>query len=221
MRTHEKKYLLITLILLYLLPVSILAQIENEKETTAYKRSLRNLIPDKWYLKAPAILRVSLKDKGLSLDSVILNAQLDSIANQGYTAIEIFATPHGGKSFGGLDAIDRYNIDPDLGTMADFRRLVRQAHRKKIAVIAFDNLGYSSIDAPHFIKACNDVAKGIVSKETKWFIWADSNTAKRPMTPDKYYHGGFGKKEKWVYGPIVKKYYWSRWDGVDKDGKAC
>lgn len=201
------------------------AQIINEKEKLAYKNTLRNQVPDKWYLKAPAIIRVTLKEgtqfKQLSLDSLILNTQLDTIIKQGYTSIEIFATPNGGKSFGGLDAIDRYNIDPEVGSMGDFKRLVRQAHRKKLAVIAFDNFGYCSVDAPHFLKACEDIRKGIISNETKWFIWADSSTEKPPMSPDKFYLGGSKRWEKWVYSPIAKKYYWSKWDGVDKDDKPC
>lgn len=205
-------------------PWFLQAQIKNAKKTPAYKNSLRNRVPDNWYLTSPAMLRVTLKKdkemKQLSLDSSLLNKQLDTIIKQGYTSIEIFATPHGGKSFGGLDAVDRYNIDPEVGNIDDYKRLVRQAHRKKIAVVAFDNLGYSSINAPHFLKACKDISNGKVSKETKWFSWADSNTAKPPMNPDSYYLGG-SKNEKWVYSPIAKKYYWSKWGGVDKDNKPC
>lgn len=49
-------------------------QITNEKETLTYKNSLRNQVPDKWYLTAPAMLRVTLKEgthfkhKQLNLD---------------------------------------------------------------------------------------------------------------------------------------------------------
>lgn len=199
-------------------------QVKTERETLVYKNTLRNQVPDNWYLTAPAMIRVTLKKDNflmqLSLDSLKLNAQLDTIVKQGYTAIELFATPHGGKSFGGLDAIDRYEIDPEVGSMDDFKRLVRQAHRKHLAVIAFDNFGYSSVDAPHFLKACQDISKGITSNETKWFNWADSSSAKPPMTPDNYYLGG-SRGKKWVFSPIAKKYYWSKWKGFDKDGKPC
>ena len=41
------------------------------------------------------------------------------------------------------------------------------------------------------------------------------------MIPDTYYLGGSKKWEKWVYSPIAKKYYWSKWEGFDKDGKPC
>jgi hypothetical protein len=199
----------------------LFAQIINEKETLAYKNTLRQQVPDKWYLSASAMLRVTLKKdrhfKQLSLDSLLLSTQLDSIEKQGYTAIEIFATPYGGKSYGGLDAIDRYTIDPEIGTMNDFRRLVRQVHRKKMSIIAFDNMGYSSVEAPHFLKACEDVAKGIASKESKWFSWADSINAPAPGKADTYFLSGM----KWIYSPVAKKYYWCRWDGTDKNNKTC
>lgn len=217
--------LLLVAILLCLASEKSEAQILNEKGSDSYKSSLRNLVPDKWYLASPAMIRVTLKKgtdfKQLHLDSLILNAQLDSIVKNGYTALEIFATPHGGKSFGGLDAIDRYTIDPAAGDIDDFKRLIRQAHRKNLAVIAFDNFGYSSIDAPAFMKACNDIREGRLSDETKWFIWADSNTAEPPMVPDTYYLGGSERWEKWVYSAEANKYYWSKWDGVDKNGKPC
>jgi len=107
---------------------SLQAQVKSDKDTPAYKKSLRNMVPEKWYLTAPAIIRVRLKKgsgtSGLSLYSLVLNAQLDSIARQGYTGIEIFATPYGGKSYGGLDAIDRYRIDPAAGTMDDSGHLL-------------------------------------------------------------------------------------------------
>ena len=152
---------IVSVLFCFLVFNSIQAQVSSEKDTPAYKKTLRHMVPDNWYLTAPAIIRVKLNKgagtSGLSLDSLVLDAQLDSIVRQGYTGIEIFATPYGGRSYGGLDAIDRYRIDPASGTMDDFKRLVRQAHRKKLAVIAFDNLGYCSIDAPHFLKACDDI----------------------------------------------------------------
>lgn len=42
-------------------PHSLQAQVKNGKETSAYKNSLRNMVPDNWYLTSPAMLRVTLK----------------------------------------------------------------------------------------------------------------------------------------------------------------
>jgi len=199
--------------------------VKNERDTDVYRSALRQMVPDKWYISSSAMLRVTLKKgikvKQISLDSVTLDSQLDNIVKQGYTSLQIYATPLGGKSFEGLDVIDHYRIDPGAGTMKDFRRLVRQVHRKGLAIVSIDNLGYCSVDAPHFIKACKDIRSGKTSRETKWFSWADSSTSKPPMIPDKYFLGGSARWEKWVYSPVAGKYYWSKWDGVDKDGKPC
>ena len=66
---------------------------------------------------------------------------------EGITALEIFAPEEGGNSYDGLDAIDRFRLDPALGSMQDFRRLVQQAHHAGLAVVTFQNLGYSSVEA--------------------------------------------------------------------------
>lgn len=178
-----------------------------------------------WYEQIPAIVRVTLKKhtyvKEISVDSATLERQLDILYKQGFRALEIFATPDGGRSYGGLDAQDRYAIDPDVGTMEDFRRIVRQVHRKGMKIIAFDNLGYCAIDAPHFLKACDDMKKGIASKETKWFWWSKSPDGERPQKPDTYFLGGSKRWEKWVWSDRAGHYYWSKWPGEDSTGKKC
>src|SRR5262249_1728519 len=99
---------------------------------------------------------------------------------QEFTVIEVFAPAEGGDSLGGMDTINRYRIDPALGIMNDFRRLVRLAHSKGMAVITFDNLGYCSVEAPDFLKACDDVKAGRESKETRFFLWSDNADAQPP-----------------------------------------
>lgn len=216
--------LIIITIIYNLLYNPVQAQTSRKKRADIQGNSLRNMVPDQWYKTSSAMLRVTLKGgirvKQLSKDSTVLNSQLDTIVKQGYSSIGIYATPYGGNSFNGLDVIDHYNIDSEYGTMDDFRRVVRQAHRKKLAVVSIDNLGYCSIDAPHFLKACNDIRSGKASKETNWFCWADSINAQHPMEPDQYYLGG-GKYEKWVYSSLAGKYYWTKWEGLDKDSVTC
>ncbi|MGE5646045.1 MAG: alpha-amylase family glycosyl hydrolase [Acidobacteriota bacterium] len=180
----------------------------------------------RWWESASAIVRVTLKPgrsyAHLSLEPARLSAQLDRIKQAGFDVVEIFATPHGGWSYGGLDAIDRYRIDPEVGTMDDFRRLVRTAHDKRLKIIGFDNLGYSSVEAPHFLKACDDVREGRDTAEAHWFLWADRADAPPPATGDSFYlvrpvKPGYDalKNEVWVYSERAKKYYWSKWGGVD------
>ena len=137
-----------------------------------------------------AIRRVHLKPATkywhfdqLSLDHAKAEEQLHLWKDQGIDAIEIFAPAEGGNSYGGLDAIDRYQLDPGIGSMDDFRWMVRRAHELGVTVVAFDNLGYSSIYATQFLKACNDIRTGRTSQETKMFFW--SNSADAPPPPAK------------------------------------
>ena len=50
-----------------------------------------------------------------------MEAALDDLRAQGITAVEVFAPAEGGRSFGGLDTIDRYRLEPAAGTMDDFQ----------------------------------------------------------------------------------------------------
>lgn len=161
----------------------------------------------------------------LFLDPDRLSKQLDGMKSQGFDVVEIFAPPEGGWSFSGLDALDRYRIDPRAGSMDDFRRLVRTAHAKGLAIIAFDNLGYSSVEAPHFLKACDAVREGRSIPEVHWFLWSDRADAPAPGQGDGYFFvrpslPGYDakKSEFWAYSERAKRYYWTKWAGKDSKG---
>jgi glycosidase len=119
----------------------------------------------------------------------------------------------------GLPTIDHYRIDPDLGTMDDFRRLVRFAHTKGLPIITNQQLSYSGIEAPHFLKACDDIRAGRTSIETKWFLWSDSPTAPPPAVGDNVFlirpanRPGYDsqKQEIWKYSERAWRCYWSKW----------
>ena len=106
--------------------------------------------------------------------------RLNSKRHADATAIEIFAASHGVKAYNGLDVMNHYNIDPELGDMDDFRRVIRMAHDKGIAVIVFVNIGYFSKDAPDWIEACKDKKAGRETNKVKWFLWADNENAAIP-----------------------------------------
>jgi len=140
-------------------------------------------LPPRWWESAPAIARVGARGKegpGFPLERSRAAAALDKLRKAGIGAIEVFAPAYGGKSFGGLDTIDRYRVDPALGTMEEFRGLIELAHARGMAVIAFDNLGYSSVEAVDFLKACDDVRAGRASKEAAFYLWSDRADAPAP-----------------------------------------
>ena len=182
----------------------------------------RHLLPPSWWERTSAIVRVSLRQRGnrpaFPLDPVKASAQLDELRALGVSAVEIFAPAYGGGSYGGLDTRDRYRIDPAAGTMDDFRRLVRLAHSKGMAIITFDNLGYISVDAPDWLKACDDVREGRDTKETRWFLWSDSADAPAPPGDSIFMIGGKPRAGIWEFSKRAGRYYWSKWAGVDAAG---
>jgi hypothetical protein len=182
----------------------------------------RHLLPPRWWERASGILRVGFRrhrepGQEFSLDPARLPGALQAVRGAGFDAIEIFAPALGGRSYGGLDTIDHYRLDPRLGTMEDFRRLVRVAHQHGLAVTTFDNLGYTAVEEPGFFKACDDVRAGRSSRETSFFIWSDSADAPPPgkATRDSF----FLTDGTWQYSERAGKCYWSKWPGQDANGE--
>jgi glycosidase len=99
-------------------------------------------------------------------------------------------------SYHGYDVIDYYRVDPLLGTNEDFRRLVREAHRKGIRVLVDMVINHASSEHPWFQEALNDPD----SRFREWFRWSpvpgppnewgDSNWHASPVR-DEYYYGFF------------------------------
>jgi len=158
---------------------------------------------------------------------------LDELRDRGVAAVEVYAPAEGGNSFLGLDTINRYRFEPRAGTMADFSRLIRQVHDRGMKIVSIDNLGYASVEAVEFLKACDDVRNGKDTRESRFFNWADSKDAPPPGPPvkDRYFMvrpvhlpkegGGFAdtsRDEYWAHSERAGKYYWTKWGGVDLAG---
>ena len=200
--------------------------------------SVRSALAPRWWESAAAIVRVGNKQKGqrrFPLDDASLTRSLDELKAAGVGAVEVFAPALGGNSFDGLDTIDRYKVDPTLGSMEGFKRLVALAHERDIAVVSFDNLGYSSVEAVDFLKAADDVKAGRSTRESSFFLWSDRADLPPPghqagntfffvrpthlpgSKPGTFYESS--KHEFWVKSERAGKYYWSKWAGVDLAGR--
>jgi len=185
-----------------------------------------------WYITTPAIHRVTLKPntkywrfEHLPLNPPEAKAKLQELVSNGITSVEIFAPEEGGNSYDGLDAKDRYRLDPDVGSTDDFRNLVTLAHSLGVHVITFQNLGYSSLDAGQFLKAADDERAGRASRETAFYYWSDRPDAPAPASSNSYFfvrpsHAGYdpAKNEFWQWSDRAHKYYWTRWPGRDAQG---
>ncbi len=99
-------------------------------------------------------------------------------------------------SYHGYDVTDYYHIDPEYGTNEDFKRLIREAHRRDIRVLVDMVINHVSSEHPYFKHALlyRD------SPYRDWFRWSPTpgppnewggNNWHRAPTRDEYYYGFF------------------------------
>ncbi|TGA96741.1 DUF3459 domain-containing protein [Sporolactobacillus shoreae] len=80
----------------------------------------------------------------------------------------IFPSP----SYHKYDTTDYYNVDPQYGTLQDFRNLAKEAHKRGVKVILDIALNHTSNQNPWFQSAVKDKN----SPYRDYYIWANQNT---------------------------------------------
>jgi alpha-amylase len=104
-------------------------------------------------------------------------------------------------SYHGYDATDYYRVNPQYGTNEDFKRLVREAHRRGIRVLVDMVLNHASNEHPYF----KDAALNPGSPYRNWFRWSATK-------PD--IKGPWGQ-EVWHRSPVRDEYYYGIfWHGM-------
>ena len=170
-------------------------------------------LPDRWWEQCSCMSRVFSKRDHIKLTETI--AALSDYQAQGIGAIEIFAPYHGGLEYGALDPYNFYVVDPEIGTMHDFIALVDACHDRGMAVVIFINVGYAAMEDGAFLKAQDDVRRGIDSREARMFIWDE--TGKAPAVECLSNSFGRDPEGEWVFSERAGKYYWVRWRGFGED----
>ncbi|WP_163996404.1 maltose alpha-D-glucosyltransferase [Pyxidicoccus caerfyrddinensis] len=102
----------------------------------------------------------------------------------------------------GYDIADYYGIHPDYGTLADFQRLVDEAHKRGIRLITELVVNHTSDQHPWFQEARSDPK----SPKRDWYVWSDS---------DEIYKGTRiifvdTERSNWTWDPVAKQYFWHR-----------
>ncbi|MFP2903956.1 maltose alpha-D-glucosyltransferase [Pyxidicoccus sp. 3LFB2] len=102
----------------------------------------------------------------------------------------------------GYDIADFYGIHPDYGTLADFQRLVDEAHKRGLRIITELVVNHTSDQHPWFQEARSDPK----SPKRDWYVWSD--------TDDKYKGTRIifldTERSNWTWDPVAKQYYWHR-----------
>jgi alpha-glucosidase len=100
----------------------------------------------------------------------------------------------------GYDVADYTGIDPQFGTMKDFERLIREAHKRKIKVITDLVLNHTSDQHAWFKEA----RSSRTSPKRDWYIWKDPGPNGEP--PNNWY-SGFGPTAWTLDKPTGQFYY--------------
>ena len=102
----------------------------------------------------------------------------------------------------GYDISDYYDIHPDYGTLADFRELVDEAHRRGLRILTELVLNHTSDRHQWF----QESRQNPNSPKRSWYVWSDS---------DQKYRGARiifldTERSNWTWDPVAKQYFWHR-----------
>ena len=103
----------------------------------------------------------------------------------------------------GYDIANYLGVHPDYGTLADFKRFLREAHDRGIRVVTELVLNHTSDTHPWFQRA-RKAKPGSAYRD--FYIWSD--------TPDKFPKARIIFKDfeqsNWAFDPVAKAHYWHR-----------
>ncbi len=98
----------------------------------------------------------------------------------------------------GYDVSDYENVHPDYGSLADFDRLVTDAHTRGLKIILDEVLCHTSDEHSWFAESMRD-AKG---SKASWYVWADP---KPDGTAPNNWLSAFGGPA-WSYQPARRQH---------------
>src|SRR6202521_2761845 len=129
--------------------------------------------------------------------------KLDYLQELGVTALWLLPFYPSPMRDDGYDIADYYDVNPNFGTLDDFRAFLAAAHERGLRVITELVINHTSDQNPWFQKS-RRAAPG--SREREMYVWSD--------TPEKYKEARIIFKDfetsNWSWDPVAKAYYWHR-----------
>jgi len=129
--------------------------------------------------------------------------KLDYLQSLGVTALWLLPFYPSPLLDDGYDIADYRRINPDYGTMADFKRFLREAHKRNIRVITELVINHTSNQHAWFQRSRR------ARPGTPWrdfYVWSD--------TLDKYRDARIiftdFENSNWAWDPVAQAYYWHR-----------
>src|ERR1700757_3873375 len=129
--------------------------------------------------------------------------KLDYLQELGITAIWLLPFYPSPLRDDGYDIADYFDVNPNYGTLDDFRAFLDEAHKRGLRVITELVINHTSDQHPWFQRARRSPPG---SPEREFYVWSDT---------DKKYQDAriiFTDTEKsnWTWDPEAKAYYWHR-----------
>lgn len=115
-----------------------------------------------------------------------ITQKLAYLEDLGITAIWLMPV-HPSPSYHGYDVLNYYNVNPEYGTMADFERLLDEAHQRDIRIIIDLVINHTSSGHPFFVTANSDPA----SPYRDWYLWSETDPGNGWHRGNSGYYYGF------------------------------
>ncbi len=132
-----------------------------------------------------------------------LTSRLDYIQSLGVTAIWLLPFFPSPLRDGGYDIADYRNVNPEYGTLKDFRQFLKEAHRRGLRVITELVMNHTS-DQHEWFQKSRRAKPG--SKWREYYVWSD--------TPERYREARIifqdFESSNWTWDPVAEAYFWHR-----------
>jgi maltose alpha-D-glucosyltransferase/alpha-amylase len=132
-----------------------------------------------------------------------LTEKLDYLQDLGVTALWLLPFYPSPLLDDGYDISNYTDVNPNVGTLADFKQFLKEAHRRGLKVVTELVLNHSSDQHPWFQRA-RRAKPG--SPERDFYVWSD--------TTDRYTEARIIFKDfersNWTWDPVANAYYWHR-----------
>lgn len=141
-----------------------------------------------------------------------VTANLDYLQDLGIAAIWLMPISPS-PTYHKYDVTDYYGIDPEYGTMNDFRRLIAEAHQRGIDVIIDLVLHHTSTKHPWFV----DASTGPESPYRQYYHWLTPDEIRRRRLNTRDITADSGERNPWHAVPGARypeKYYGMFWSGM-------
>ena len=132
-----------------------------------------------------------------------LMSRLDHVQELGATAIWLLPFYPSPLRDDGYDIAEYKAVNPDYGTVEDFRGLVEEAHRRGLKVITELVINHTS-DQHEWFQRARLAPKG--SPERDFYVWSDDD-AKWPETRIIFTDT---EKSNWTWDPVAEQFFWHR-----------